>query len=500
MFESLAHGFAVALSPTNLFFAAVGVVLGTVIGVMPGIGPPTTVALLLPITYGIDLVPAIIMLAGIFYGAMYGGSTTSILVNLPGEAASVVTTFDGYQMARQGRGGSALAIAAIGSFIAGTVGLLGLTLLSPPLSEVALRFGPPEYFGLTVLGLTLVAYLASGSMLRGLLMALMGLWLGMIGLDPVQGTPRFTFGLLELYDGLDFVPITMGLFGIGEILYNLCLTRETPTVARAIIDWARSLRDVLQVRWAILRGSLVGFFVGILPGGGAIISSLISYAVEKRVARDPSRFGRGAPEGVAAPESANNAAATTSMIPLMLLGVPGNATTALILAAFLIHGVRPGPFLLRDQPDLFWGVVASMYIGNVLLVLLNLPLVGLFIQLLRIPYRLLAVIIALLAMIGSYSVNNNIFDVWLTLVFGVAGYLFRLLRLDIGPLIIAFVLGPLVELSLRQSLIMSHGDPGLLLARPAALTFVIAALGLLLIQLAQSTWRFLSESRRGAVV
>lgn len=494
--ESLAYGFAVALSPTNLLFAIVGVVLGTIVGVLPGIGPPTTLALLLPLTYGVDVTAAVIMLAGIFYGAMYGGSTTSILVNLPGEAASVVTTFDGYQMAQQGRAGGALAIAAIGSFVAGTLGVIGLTLLSTPLSELALRFGPPEYFGLTVLGLTLVASLAAGSILRGLLMAALGLWLGMIGLDPVQGTQRFTFGFLGLTDGLDFVPVTIGLFGIGEILYNLRKAEAMPAVVQAAVDWSRSLREVIGVRWAILRGSLVGFFVGILPGGGAIISSLLAYALEKRLARDPSRFGHGAPEGVAAPESANNAAASTSMIPMMLLGVPGNATTALILAAFLIHGVRPGPFLLRDHPGVFWGVVASMYIGNLLLIVLNLPLVGVFIQLLRVPYRYLTVLIVLLAMIGAYSINNSTFDIWLTLLFGGLGYVFRVLRLDVGPLIIAFVLGPMVELSLRQSLIMSRGDIGILFARPVATGFVLAAIGLLLGQMMSSGLRYFAALRR----
>lgn len=491
MIGVLAHGFTVALRPTNLLFAVVGVLLGTMVGVLPGIGPPTTIALLLPLTYGIDLTAAVIMLAGIFYGAMYGGSTTSILVNLPGEAASVVTTFDGYQMARQGRGGAALAIAAVGSFVAGTLAVLGVTLISPPLAEIALRFGPPEYFGLTFLGLTLAAYLGSGSLVRGLLMAAAGLFLGLIGLDPVQGTPRFTFGLLQLSDGLDFVPITMGLFGIGEILYHLGRDGSRPEVIRAAIHWSRSLREVLRTRWAIVRGALVGFFVGVLPGGGAIVSSLVSYAVEKRLARDPSRFGRGAPEGVAAPESANNAAATTSMVPLLLLGVPGNASTALILAALLIHGIRPGPFLLQDQPDLFWGVVASMYIGNILLLVLNLPLVGVFVRLLHIPYRILAVLIALLSVIGAYSVNNNTFDIWVLLVFGVLGYVFRTLAFDSGPLIIAFVLGPLVERSLRQSLIMFHGDPGMLIGRPVAVFFLIAALAVLMAQAVQSGRRLL---------
>ncbi|MDR5694541.1 MAG: tripartite tricarboxylate transporter permease [Armatimonadota bacterium] len=494
MFENLAYGFLIALKPTNLIYAVIGVFLGTIVGVLPGIGPPTTIALLLPLTYGIELTPAIIMLAGIFYGAMYGGSTTSILVNLPGEAASVVTTFDGYQMAKQGRAGAALAIAAIGSFVAGTISVVGLTALSQPLSEVALRFGPPEYFGLTLLGLTLVSYLASGSMVRGLLMALLGLFLGLIGMDPVQGTRRFTFGILELNDGLDFVPITMGLFGIGEVLYNLAVKEEFAEVLKATIDWGRNLREVLQTKWAILRGTLVGFFVGILPGGGAIVSSLLSYAVEKRVARDPSRFGKGAPEGVAGPESANNAAATSSMIPLLLLGVPGNASTALILAALLIHGVRPGPFLLQDHPDLFWGVVASMYIGNVLLLVMNLPLVNVFVQLLRIPYRFLAVLIVLLSIVGSYSVNNSIFDVWILLLFGILGFLFRILKFDVGPLIIAFVLGPIVELSLRQSLIMSRGSLGIFLIRPAAAIFLLAAVVILMTQVIQAFWRVLVKA------
>ena len=465
-----------ALTPENLMFAVLGAVLGTLVGVLPGLGPPTTIALLLPLTYTLPLTGALIMLAGIFYGAMYGGSVTSILVQLPGEAASVVTTFDGYQMALQGRAAAALAVSAIGSFVAGTLGVVGMSALARPLAEVALNFGPPEYLGLTVLGLTLVAYLGGRSFFKGMAMALLGLLLGMVGLDPVYGTPRLTLGRLELMDGIDFVPLTMGVFGIGEVLSVLHEQKAAGRVLKAAMDWVAALRETWAARWAILRGSLVGFFVGMLPGGGAIVSSLLAYALEKRISRHPERFGRGAVEGVAAPESANNSGATTSFIPLLLLGVPGNASTALILAAMLIHGVRPGPFLLADRPDLFWGVIASMYIGNVLLLILNLPLVGLLARLLHVPYHYLAPVIVVLCVVGAYSVSNSLFDVWMLLLFGLLGYVARRFDFEVGPLIIAFVLGPLVERSLRQSLAMGHGSLVLVLHRPFAIaTLALAA-------------------------
>jgi len=489
VFESLAHGFAVALSPSNLLFAVVGVVLGTVVGVLPGIGPPTTVALLLPLTYGLDVTAAVIMLAGIFYGAMYGGSTTSILVNLPGEAASVVTTFDGYQMAQQGRAGGALAIAAIGSFVAGTMGVLGLTVLSVPLSELALRFGPPEYFGLTLFGLTLVAFLVAGSMVRGLLMAALGLWLGMIGLDPVQGTPRFTFGILELADGLDFVPVTMGLFGISEILRNLRRPQEMPRALRAAIDWSHSLREVIHARWAILRGSLVGFFVGILPGGGAIISSLLAYALEKRLARDPSRFGHGAPEGVAAPEAGNNAVCGGALIPMMALGIPGDPITAILIGALLVHGLAPGPMLFVERPDFAYTIIFSFFWSNIFTLAIALLGVRLLVKVLDAPKAVLIPAIAVLCAIGSFALRNSFFDTYVMFAFGLLGLMMRWLGMPVVPLILALVLGRPLEENLRVALTASKGDVSTFFTSPISL-------GFLLLSAVSIAWPFVQQWRR----
>jgi len=480
IFNNLATGFAVALTPINLLYCFLGSFIGTAIGVLPGIGPPATIALLLPVTYGIPATSAIILLAGIFYGAMYGGSTTSILLNIPGEAASVVTCLDGYQMARQGRAGAALAISAFGSFIAGTLGVVGLMLLAPPLAAFAVKFGPPENFALLVLGLMMVGYLAGESMTKGLIMACLGLLLGTVGLDPIMGTQRFTYGIFKLSEGFEFILVAMGLFGIGEVLANVeqNITAEVfQTKIRGLLpnreEWRTSAAP-------IARGSLLGFLIGVLPGGGAIISSFISYALEKKLSKHPERFGKGAIEGVAAPESANNSAATSSFIPLLTLGIPGNASIAVIFAALLIHGVRPGPLLVAEKPEVFWGLIASMYIGNIMLLVLNLPLIGLWVKLLRVPYPLLAPLILVFVIIGAYSVNNSVFDVGVTIAFGLLGYVIRKFNFEPAPLVLAMILGPQLEGSLRRSLIYSRGDLMVFFERPIAAALMTLALFMLL--------------------
>ncbi len=477
MWENLASGFAVALSPWNLAYAGFGAVLGTAIGVLPGLGPPATIAMLLPLTYGMEPVSAVIMLSGIFYGAMYGGSTTSILLNIPGEAGTVVTCLDGYRMTRAGRAGAALGIAAIGSFIAGTLGVLGLSVVGPLLSEFALRFGPAEYFSLVLLGLTMAIYLSGGSALKGLIMGALGLLIGTVGLDPVLGAERFTFGVPNLTDGLDFVVVAMGLFGIAEVLGNL-ESPEQPVSLKTGIRNILPTREDWKRSWAaIARGSLFGFFIGILPGGGAIISSFVAYAVEKRVSKHPEEFGHGAIEGVAAPESANNAASVSSFIPLLTLGIPGNASIAMILVALMIHGIRPGPQLIEEHPDIFWGVVASMYVGNFMLLALNLPLVGLWVKLLRVPYSLLALIVVVICIVGAYSVNNSTFDVGIMIGFGIFGYLLRKGGFPAAPLILAMILGPILERSVQQAMISSGGDPMIFVERPlSAALLAVAAL------------------------
>ena len=461
------QGFQIAFSPVNFLWCFIGSVLGTAVGVLPGLGPAATIALLLPISMKMGSpVTAIILMSGIFYGAMYGGSTTSILLNIPGEAASVVTCIDGYQMAKKGRAGPALGVAAIGSFVAGTFGVLGMTVMAPPLAEAALKFGPPEYFSLTVLGLLLATYLTGESPLKGLIMAIMGLVLGSVGLDPLSGAVRFDFGIADLQSNIDFVTIAMGLFGVGEILISLESSEAASILTTTIKNVFPTMADLARSGWAMVRGSVIGFAVGILPGGGAVLSSLISYAVEKKASKHPEEFGHGAIEGVAGPEAANNAAASSSFIPLLTLGIPGNASTAMIFAALLIHGITPGPFLLKEHADVFWGVVASMYIGNVILVVLNLPLVGMWAQLLRVPYAFMAPLIMVLTLVGVYSVNNSVFDIWVMLVMGIFGYLARKLKFDLGPLLLAFVLGPIMERSLRQALLMSHGGFGIFFTRP----------------------------------
>ena len=467
MFQGLMNGFGIAFTLNNLMFALLGAFLGTIVGILPGLGPAATISLLLPLSFKIGSpVTSIIMMAGIFYGAMYGGSTTSILVNIPGEAASVVTCIDGYQMALKGRAGPALGISAIGSFIAGTLGVIGLTFVAPPLAEFALKFGPPEYFSLTILGLLMATLLGGTSILKGLIMIVLGLLLGSVGLDPISGAIRFTWGFFMLQEGVDFVTLAMGLFGIGEILYNLEKELKTELVTKKISHLWPTLKDWGESKWAIVRGSFIGFFIGILPGGGAVISSLVSYAVEKKVSKHPEEFGKGAIQGVAGPESANNSAASASFIPLLTLGIPGNAAIAMIFAALLIQGVQPGPFLITERPDVFWGVVASMYVGNAMLLVLNLPMVGMWVQLLRVPYAILAPIIVLFCCIGVYSVRNTVFDIWVMGIFGVIGYLFRKFGFEPGPMILAFVLGPLLERSLRQALLISAGSPWIFFNRP----------------------------------
>ena len=476
----LGIGFSVALQPVNLFYCFVGVFIGTLVGVLPGIGPVGAMSLLLPTTFKATPEAAIIMLAGIYYGAMYGGSTTSILVNIPGEAASVVTCLDGYQMARQGRAGPALGIAAFGSFIAGTLSILGLMFLAPPLSKFALRFGPPEYFTLMVLGLTILIYLAHGSMPKALIMAGFGIILGLVGLDSINARPRFTFGKMELIDGVGLVPIVMGLFGVSEVLLNIEQVVRRDVLKTRVKGLLPTVKDWRDSTGPIARGSLLGFFLGILPGGGAVISSFISYAVEKRVSKHPERFGTGAIEGVAGPESANNAATGGAFIPLMTLGIPPNVIMAMLLGAFMIHGVTPGPLMMKQNPGIFWGVIVSMYIGNIMLLILNLPLITIWVQVLKVPYKILFPLILLFCLIGVYSVNNVVFDIYIMLIFGIMGYLMKKFGYEGAPLVLAFVLGPLMENNLRKSLIMSQGDFTIFLARPLAAASLIVALFLLI--------------------
>ena len=486
LFANLATGFGVALTIQNLLYCFVGVLLGTLIGVLPGIGPVATIAMLLPITYALPPVSALIMLAGIYYGAQYGGSTTAILVNLPGEASSVVTCLDGYQMARQGRAGTALAIAAIGSFFAGTVATLLVAAFAPPLAEVALKFGPAEYFSLMVLGLIAAVVLAHGSLVKAIAMIVLGLLLGIVGTDVNSGMARFSFGLPELTDGIGFVVVAMGLFGFAEIIVNLEHTEKrevfTDKVSNLMLTW----KDFKSALPAILRGTGIGSALGILPGGGALLGAFASYTVEKKIAKDPSRFGKGAIEGVAGPESANNAGAQTSFIPLLTLGIPPNAVMALMVGAMMIHGIQPGPQVMTSNPQLFWGLIASMWIGNLMLVVLNLPLIGIWIKLLSVPYRLLYPAILLFCCIGVYSLQNNIFDVMMTVVFGFLGYIFVKLECEPAPLLLGFVLGPMMEENLRRALLLSRGDPTVFFTRPISAVMLSIAAVLLLIIIAPS--------------
>ncbi|MGY1760824.1 tripartite tricarboxylate transporter permease [Geodermatophilus sp. SYSU D00779] len=474
-------GFGVVLQPTNLLYCLIGVVVGMLVGVLPGLGPAATIAILLPITIGIEPVTAVIMLAGIFYGAQYGGTITSVLLRLPGEASSVVTVFDGFALARQGRAGTALGIAAVGSFLGGTVSIVALSFVAPLVAGFALDFGPPEYTALALLGILLVATVSSGDRLKAVIAACLGLLLATVGRDGFTGAERFTFDNLSLADGLDFVPIAMGLFGLGEILYNLEERHRAVHAPATVANVWPSRTDLRQSSGAIGRGSVLGFFLGILPGGGATLASLAAYAMEKRRSKTPERFGRGAVEGVAAPESANNAAATSSFIPLLTLGIPANATMAVIYGALLIQGVSPGPQLVDQEPELFWGVVNSMYIGNILLLIMSIPLVGLFVKILRVRATILAPITVLITLIGVYTVNYDVFDIGLVVAFGALGYLMKKLGFDPGPLVLAFVLGSLLEDSLRRSLLLFDGDPTGFLTRPISGTLLVLFLVVVLL-------------------
>jgi len=478
-FQSMVMGFQVALQPGNLAFCFIGVLIGTLVGVLPGLGPVAAISLLLPTTFHLTPVSAIIMLAGIYYGAMYGGSTTSILVNIPGEAASVVTCLDGYKMARQGRAGPALGIAAFGSFIAGTIGVIGLMLIAPPLAEMALKFGPPEYFSLMIMGLTILTFLASGPMWKALLMAAFGLFLGCIGMDTLMGATRFTFDIVELSDGIGLVPVVMGLFGISEVLLNVEQSMERAIFETKIKNLLPTLKDWADSVGAILRGTVIGFFLGVLPGGGAVISSFVSYAVEKKVSKHPEKFGTGVIQGVAGPESANNAATGGAFIPLLTLGIPANSVMAILLGAMMIHGMQPGPMLVKEQPGLFWGAITSMYLGNVMLLILNLPLIGLWVKILKVPYPILFPLILLFCLIGAYSLNNSIVEVFIMVIFGLIGYLFKKFEYEAAPLILALVLGPMLETALRRSLLLSAGDPAIFLTRPISAILILISFFLL---------------------
>jgi putative tricarboxylic transport membrane protein len=477
--DSLFQGFSIALQLENLFFCFIGVFLGTLVGILPGIGPIGAISILLPVTFRMPPISAIIMLAGIYYGSMYGGSTTSILVNIPGEAASVVTCLDGYEMAKQGRAGPALGIAAFGSFIAGTLGLVGLMFFAIPLAELGLKFGPPEYTGVVFLGFTLFTYLSHGSVLKGFMMGIVGFILSCIGLDPIQATPRLTFGSIQLWDGIDLAPLAMGLFGVSEILVNIEKTIVPKILKTKIKTLFPTIADWVQAKGAILRGTILGFFLGVLPGGGAVISSFVSYALEKRLSKHPETFGKGAIEGVAGPESANNSACSGAFVPLFTLGIPANIVMALLFGAFIIHGIRPGPLLLKDHPNIFWGVVSSMYVGNVMLLILNLPLIPVWVQILKIPYRILFPLILLFCLIGAYSLKTSHFDIFVMIIFGVLGYLFRKFEFEGAPLILAFVLGPIFEVNFRQSLLLSKGNLSIFFSSPIALIAITVSIILL---------------------
>jgi len=482
-FNSTLLGFQVAIQPINLFFCFIGVLTGTLVGVLPGLGPVAAMSLLLPTTFHVTPVSAIIMLAGIYYGAMYGGSTTSILVNIPGEAASVVTCLDGYKMARQGRAGPALGISAFGSFIAGTLSIVGLMFIAPPLAEMALKFGPPEYFSLMILGLTVLTFLASGPMWKALLMAAFGLFLGCIGMDNMTASYRFTFNILELSDGVGLVPVVMGLFGISEVMLNVEQSMERTIFQTKIQNLLPNLKDWRDSFWPIIRGTILGFFLGVLPGGGAVISSFVSYAVEKKVSKHPEKFGTGMIEGVAGPESANNAATGGAFIPLLSLGIPANAVMALLLGAFIIHGVQPGPMLVKEHAQLFWGTVASMYVGNAMLLVLNLPLIGMWVRILKVPYPILFPLILLFCLIGCYSLNNSVTEVIIMVLFGLIGYILKKFQYEGAPLVLALVLGPMMENSLRQALLMSGGSPFIFFSRPISAALVGTAIFLLVFPL-----------------
>jgi putative tricarboxylic transport membrane protein len=477
--DSLLLGFSVALRPDVLWYAFLGCLVGTLVGMLPGIGPLAGISILLPLTFGLDATKAIVMLAGIYYGSQYGGSTTSILLRIPGEAASVMTCIDGNAMARKGRAGAALCIAAVGSFIAGTFGVILLTLVAPPLATLALKFGPPEYTALLILGLIFLAYMSTTSLTRTLIMAVFGLMLGMIGIDPLSGHFRYSFDIPELGDGIGIVPVAVGLFGLGEILSTPSHRVAGEVIRPKLRELWPNRQEWREAGWPIARGSVMGFIIGIIPGSAHIISSFLSYAVEKKISKHPEEFGKGAVAGVAGPESANNAASTGAFVPMLSLGIPTGPVTAVLMAALMVHGVPPGPSLMNDHPQVFWGFVASMYVGNIMLLALNLPLVGIFVNLLRIPYAYLYPLIIMFCIIGVYEVNHSIVDVWIMLIMGVVGYLLKKFHFDPAPLVLGLVIAPIFEMSLRQSLIMSNGNYLIFMSRPIAATLMAFAVVLL---------------------
>ncbi len=480
---NLTLGFVTASTPENLLFCLIGVILGTLIGVLPGIGATATIAMLLPITFQLEPVSSLIMLAGIYYGAQYGGSTTAILINMPGESSSAVTAIDGYQMARQGKAGTALAVAALGSFFAGTVATLLVAIFAPPLTVVALKFGAAEYFSLMLLGLVSAVALAHGSILKALAMTVLGLLLGMVGTDIYTGTPRFTFGITAYADGLNFVALAVGVFGIAEILKNLEGDQDRSVLTTKLGTLWPSRADLKRMVAPMVRGTVLGSALGILPGGGAILASFASYTVEKRLSKTPEEFGKGAIEGVAGPESANNAGAQTSFIPLLTLGIPANPVMALMVGAMIIQGVVPGPNVAAEQPALFWGIIASMWIGNLMLIILNLPLIGLWVRLLKVPYHILFPIIMAFCSIGVYSVNSNVYDLYAVAGFGLMGYILMKLRCEPAPLLLGFVLGPMLEENLRRAMILGRGDPTTFLTRPISATLLVMTVIVLLVVL-----------------
>jgi putative tricarboxylic transport membrane protein len=494
--QNLGLGFSVALQPAVLLYAFVGCVVGTLVGVLPGVGPLAGISLLLPATFGLTATNAIVMLAGIYYGAMYGGSTTSILMRIPGEAASVMTCIDGYAMARKGRAGAALAIAAIGSFIAGTVSVVALMLLAPPLASFALRFGPPEYFALLLLGLLVLAYMSGGSMVKSLAMAVLGLLLGMIGIDQMSGYFRFSYGIVELGDGLGVVPIAVGLFGIAEVLATAGQEVPPQVLKPKLRELFPSRKEWRESVMPIGRGTVLGFLIGIIPGSAHIISSFVSYAVERRLSRHPEEFGQGAVAGVAGPESANNSATSGAFVPMLALGVPSGPIPAVMLAALMVHGVSPGPLLIKEQPALFWGFIASMYVGNLMLLALNLPMVGIFVNVLRVPYSLLYPSIIMFCVVGVYAVNGSVVDVWIAIVMGALGYILRKLGFETAPIVLGAILAPMIELALRQSLAMSDGQYTIFLSRPISASLLAFGAALLLLNLVSWMVRGLDWRRR----
>jgi len=483
LLSNLSLGFATAASPENLFFCLIGVILGTLIGVLPGIGATATIAMLLPITFQLEPVSSLIMLAGIYYGAQYGGSTTAILINMPGESSSAVTAIDGYQMARRGKAGTALAVAALGSFFAGTVATLLVALFAPPLTTIALKFGAAEYFSLMVLGLVSAIALAHGSILKALAMVVLGLILGLVGTDIYTGTPRFTFGITEYADGLSFVALAVGVFGIAEILRNLEGEQDRTVLGTKLGGLFPSKEDLRRMVAPMFRGTAIGSVLGILPGGGAVLASFASYTVEKRLSDTPQEFGQGAVAGVAGPESANNAGAQTSFIPLLTLGIPANPVMALMVGAMIIQGIVPGPNVATEQPELFWGIIASMWIGNLMLVVLNLPLIGLWVKLLKVPYHVLFPVIMAFCSIGVYSVNSNVYDLYAVAFFGLMGYALLKLRCEPAPLLLGFVLGPMLEENLRRAMILGRGDPSIFVTRPISLTLLLLTVAVLVVML-----------------